>query len=312
MALVIGTREGVFRSSNNGLEDTERVLDAGDTPRVRAFSDHGVFAATRAGLYRSADEGSTWENLGVPHEEVFSVVASPDGESLFAGTHPAHLYKSSDRGESWEELEGFQDLHSREEWYTPRHRNEAHIRSLGIHPDTPDRIVAGVEVGGVHLSEDGGETWSERRDGLHGDVHHVLVCSPEQYVASCGGGLYATTDAGRSWRCLDSDLDHRYFRETFAQDGRLYAAAARGPPGSWSGESGADAALFESTDGGDTFEATDYPGGPEEFVLAWSAFDGRVLAGTNDGRVLVREDGVWETLGELPATVRSLTVAPSS
>jgi photosystem II stability/assembly factor-like uncharacterized protein len=312
MALVIGTRGGVFRSAERGLEDTERVLEAGDTPRVRAVPDQGVFAATRTGLVRSADDGSTWERLGVPREEVFSVVASPGSESLFAGTHPAHLYRSSDDGESWEELAGFQDLPSREEWYTPRHRNEAHIRSLGIHPDAPDRVVAGVEVGGVHVSEDGGETWSERRDGLHDDVHHVLVRSPEEYVASCGGGLYATTDAGRSWRRLDSDLDHRYFREAFAQDGRLYAAAARGSPGSWSGEGGADAAIFESTDGGETFDSIHYPGDPEEIVLAWTVLDGRVLAGTNDGRILVREDDGWETLGKVPTVIRSLTATAAS
>jgi photosystem II stability/assembly factor-like uncharacterized protein len=313
MGLVIGTREGVFRSVKGDLEDTDRVLDAGDTLRVRAFSNHGVFAATRVGLFRSTDRGSTWKDLGVPREEVFSVVASPDGESLFAGTHPAHLYRSSDDGESWAELAGFQDLPSRGEWYTPRHRDEAHVRSLGVHPDAPDRVVAGVEVGGVHVSEDGGETWSERRDSLHDDVHHVLVRGPEKYVASCGGGLYATTDAGRSWRRLDSDLDHRYFREAFSHDGRLYVAAARGPPGTWSGESGASAAIFESTDGGETFDSTAYPGGPEEVVLAWSALDGRVLAGTNGGRVLVRERDGWETIGEVPAPIRSLTVsvAPS-
>jgi photosystem II stability/assembly factor-like uncharacterized protein len=309
MALVIGTREGVFRSTDGSLDEVERVLDIGDTPRVRAVPDHGVFAATRTGLYRSTDDGSTWERLEVPREEVFSVVASPDGESVLAGTHPAHLYRSADGGGSWEELEGFQDLPSREEWYTPRHRNEAHIRSLGVHPGAPDRVVAGVEVGGVHVSEDGGETWNERRDGLHDDVHHVLVRGPEEYVASCGGGLYATTDAGRSWRRLDSDLDHRYFREAVAQDGRLYAAAARGPPGTWSGESGADAAIFESTDDNNTFDSIAYPGGPEEFVLAWTVLDGRVLAGTSGGRVFARESDDWETLGEVPTTVRSLTAS---
>ena len=53
------------------------------------------------------DEGQTWEDLGVPQEEVYSIVASPDGERLYAGTHPAHLYVSTDSGETWDELEGF-------------------------------------------------------------------------------------------------------------------------------------------------------------------------------------------------------------
>ena len=189
--------------------------------------------------------------------------------SLFGRCHPpAHLYVSTDDGDTWTELEGFQDLPSRDQWHTPRHRNEAHVRALGVHPETPDRVIAGVEVGGVHVSEDRGETWTERRNGVHDDVHHVLVLGADEYVASCGDGLYRTRDAGQSWTRLDTELDHRYFRETFVFDGRLYAAAARSSPGTWSGDSGADAILVESTDNGETFAAVSYPGGPEEVVLA--------------------------------------------
>jgi photosystem II stability/assembly factor-like uncharacterized protein len=232
MAILIGTRDGVYRTSTASLEDADQVFDSGDTPRVRTFpAVNGVLAASKSGLYRSLDEGQTWENLGVPQEEVYSVVASSDGERLYAGTHPAHLYVSINYGETWDELEGFQNLPSRDEWHTPRHRNEAHVRSLGIHPETPDRVIAGVEVGGVHVSEDQGETWTERRDGVHDDVHHVLILGPDEYVASTGDGLYRTRDTGQSWTRLDTELDHRYFREAFALDGRLYAAAARSSPG---------------------------------------------------------------------------------
>ena len=80
MALLIGTRDGVFRS-DEPLDDAEHVLDAGNTPRVRTF-DGDAYAATTSGLFRSADEGRTWTDLDVPREEVYSVVASPDGEYL--------------------------------------------------------------------------------------------------------------------------------------------------------------------------------------------------------------------------------------
>lgn len=312
MSLLIGTGEGAFRSADDTLEGVEQVLDAGATFRVRTFGTHGTFVATKTGLYRSADGGTTWENLGVPREEVYAVVVSPDGERLYAGTHPAHLYVSADDGETWAELDGFQDLPSRDEWHTPRHRNEAHVRSLGVHPAMPERVVAGVEVGGVHVSDDNGETWAERRDdlpevqaGLQYDVHHVLVMGPEEYVVSCGGGLYRTRNGGESWTRLDTEVEQTYFREAFTHDGRLYAAA-RGPPWTWR-ENGSDAALFESRDGGETLDAVPYPGSPTEFVLAWTVLNGRVLAGTSDGRVLAREDDGWTTLGSVSAGIRSLT-----
>lgn len=304
MTLLIGTRDGVVRSPDDDLDDATTTLDAGDTLRVRVF-DGVAFAATRSGLYRSTD-GDSWTELGVPREEVFSVVASPDGERLYAGTHPAHLYVSTDSGDEWHELDGFQALPSRDEWHTPRHRNEAHLRSLGVHPNAPGRLVAGVEVGGVHVSEDRGESWTERRDDIHDDVHHVLVVGPDHYVAACGDGCYRTHDAGRSWTRLDTAVDQRYFRETIAADGRLYAAAASGAPPSWEGSRGADAALFESIDGGDSFGNVPYPGAPTEVVLAWTVHDGRVLAGTNEGRLLARNVDGWATLGTVPTRIRSL------
>lgn len=67
MAVLIGTRDGVFRATTIPVDGVEQVLDSGDTPRVRTFPEiDGVFAATKAGVYRSMDEGQTWENLGVP------------------------------------------------------------------------------------------------------------------------------------------------------------------------------------------------------------------------------------------------------
>lgn len=310
MALLLGTDDGVYRTSDTRFDDATRVADAGRVMRVRQFPwADGTFACSKTGLYRSTDGGETWSELGVPRQEVYSVLAGPDGERLYAGTHPAHLYVSEDSGDSWRELDGFQDLPSRDEWYTPRHRNEAHIRSLGGHPDASDRVIAGVEVGGVHVSDDRGESWTERRDGVHDDVHHVLVRDPEEYIASCGDGLYRTRDAGRTWTRLDENLSHRYFREAMVHDGRLYAAAARSSPGTWDGESGADGGLFVSDDDGTSFESVSYPGQPQEVVLAWAAANDRVVAGTNQGRVIENRGNDWETAGRVPAGIRSLCIA---
>lgn len=309
MHLLLGTERGVYRTSDVRFDDATQEAEIGRVMRVRRGTKSGdVFACSKTGLYRSMDGGATWSNLDVPREEVYSVSVSPDGDRLYAGTHPAHLYVSDDDGASWNELTGFQDLPSREEWFTPRHRNEAHVRSLETHPDAPNRVIAGVEVGGVHISEDRGRTWTERRDGVHDDVHHVLVRGPSEYVASCGDGLYRTRDAGRSWTRLDGGLSHRYFREAIEYDGRLYAAAARSSPGTWHGDSGTDAGLFVSADDGETFRTVSYPGEPREVVLTWTVADEHVVAGTNEGRVLREEAGTWETAGQISSGIHSLCV----
>jgi photosystem II stability/assembly factor-like uncharacterized protein len=128
----------------------------------------------------------------------------------------------------------------------------------------------------------------------------------EEWVASTGDGLYRTRDSGQSWTRLDGDLDRRYFREAFADEDRLYAAAAAGPPPTWDGPRGTDAALYESCDGGDTLEPVEYAGAPGEFVLSWAAADGDVYAGTTGGLLLHREDDGWLGAGSIPAEIGSL------
>ncbi|WP_224336352.1 glycosyl hydrolase [Haloprofundus halobius] len=319
MTLLIGTQDGVYRSRSGELDDVERVLDSGVTLGVHTFKEHGSFAASKTGLYRSVDQGTTWNRLGVPQEGVYAVAVSPDGSRLYAGTHPAHMYVSTDKGRTWTELKGFQKLPSRDQWHTPRHREKSHVRSLGVHADAPDRVVAGVEVGGVHVSDDNGKTWTERREGLETergdnlqyDVHHVLVVTADEYVVSCGGGLYRTTNAGHSWTRIDTDLPGPYFQAAFSHQGTLYAAAQTLPPTLPIGASyrtrDVNASLFESTDGGDSFETKPYPGAPDEFVYAWAAADERVLAGTTEGRVITRRNGTWTTFGYVPNWIRSLS-----
>ena len=164
--------------------DYEKLLTTDPAMRVWRFDLlDGVFAATKSGLHRPLD-GNEWTDLGVPQEEVYSVDSTPTGDRLYTGTHPAHLYtctafsradtpSSAERG--WREVDGFQNLPLRKERYTPRHRNEAHVRSLGPHPHVSSLLVAGVEAGGVHLSDDNGETWEERTTDVPDDVHHLLI-----------------------------------------------------------------------------------------------------------------------------------------
>jgi photosystem II stability/assembly factor-like uncharacterized protein len=181
-----------------------------------------------------------------------------------------------------------------------------------VHPDVPDRVIAGVEVGGIHVSDDRGETWVERRDlqperhGLHYDVHHILTLSAEEYVVSCGGGLYRTRDTGESWTKLDDGSEQTYFVETFAHQGVLYTGA-QGPPWTWNEANGIDAALFESQSDSNTLEAVTYPGESNELVVAWTAANGQVLAGTTHGRVMGRADDGWTIRGSIPSSIRSIT-----
>lgn len=341
--LLLATNDGVFRwdesaAAGDGDPDrvTERTLNRGGgltTYRVRS-GPSAVHATSERGLVRSTDGGVTWTGVAVPREPVYSATVSPDGERLYAGTFPVHLYETDAAApDTWTEREGLRAVPSAETWHTPRHDDAARVRALRTHPDAPDRLVAGVEAGGVHVSDDRGRTWTDRADGVNDDIHGLHLRGPDEFLAATGGGLFRTTDAGRTWERIDPADDvapdqyeetgepatqgvgeagapRFYHREATSHQGRLYAAAAAGPTGTWVGEHGADAALYESEDDGATWAAVDYPGGPTEFVLAFARDTdaGRVYAGTDRGRVLVRAADGWTEIARVPACIRSVAV----
>lgn len=302
--LLAGTENGIHRVTDvdgKGPASVRTVLETAGTMRLRAFpAFEGVFAATASGLYHSTDTG-TWTDLEVPREQVYAVGASPDGR-LYAGTRPAHVYVADATGglddPDWRECEGFQDLPSREEWRLPRHEDLAQVRDVHVNPEAPDRVIAGVEVGGVHVSEDRGEAWVERRDGVHDDVHELAVLGPETIVAATGFGLFHTDDAGRSWTRLDGRHDQRYVRSLGVVDGDVYAGAALGHTAMWL-EPDADPALFVWR-GGTDVETVAHPR-PEETVTGITGVDGDAVVATHEGSVLRDGADGWAVVGSLPA-----------
>ena len=309
MTVVIGTADGVYRASDAGFEDTARVLDG-----VKAYDvaerDGAWYVATVDGLYRSGDGASSWRGLDVPGEDTTAVGVSPDGSRVYAGTRPAALHVSRDEGRSWRVLDGLDDVPTRERWFN--HVAPPNVRSVASHPDVPDRVVVGIDGGGVLVSEDGGETWVQRGTGITQYVHDVLVRGPDEYVAATDAGLFGTRDGGRWWDYLFTKrLKHRYFRGVFEADGVLFAGGARSTPGAWKEDGTADAGLYRVRWDERTpeIERVSYPGEPDELVDCGVSVDGRPVAGTTGGRLLAAVDGSWRTADTIPGGPEVRTMA---
>ncbi|MDX1745653.1 MAG: hypothetical protein R3324_06925, partial [Halobacteriales archaeon] len=313
--LLIATTDGVFRTAGLGFDTAKRVLDCGHTERICVANDGTVYAAARSGLHATADAGDTWATIDLPAEEAWTVMAAND--AVYAGTYPARIIRSASDQSSWDPIEGFDRHADGAGWIAPHDPTAGRVMAIAVDPGDANRLVAGIEIGGVHTSADGGETWVAH-GAVPDDVHHVLAPAAGEYIVSTGmldtdhlygpAGLYRTRDGGSTWSRLDQDLDRSYFRETFRYDGVLYAAATRGPPPSWD-DSGADAALYESRNDGASFEAVGYPGEPAEFVFTWASVDDRVVAGTGPeapGHLLTRTAEGWERVGRVPAGIRSI------
>jgi hypothetical protein len=153
-------------------------------------------------------------------------------------------------------------------------------------------------VGGVHVSEDGGATWTERREGVDDDIHELLVDGPESFVAATGFGLFRTADGGRTWTRLDDGFDQRYFCSVASVDGTVYASDALAHTATWEDEDAAPA-LFVCRDD-DSPATVDHPHG-DETVTGLTGVDGTLVAATHRGAVLARRPSGWDVVADLPA-----------
>lgn len=166
-------------------------------------------------------------------------------------------------------------------------------------------MVAGVEVGGVHVSPDGGGRWTSRRitghDAPHpDDIHHLAMPGPETLLASTGSGCFRSTDLGHSWDRLDDRYRQRYFREALEHDGRVYAGAAPASSPSWDDDP--DHALFEAP-AGQPLEPVETPV-PEEHPIGWCVVNGAPVAATHRGTLLRRGPDGWTVSGSVPTPGR--------
>src|SRR5918998_1360788 len=165
------------------------------------------------GLFKSEDGGGGWEKIsGIEHPRVTSVAVSPVDGAVYAGTEPSTLFVSRDGGASWLELEGLKNLPSAPTWSFPPRPWTSHVRAIALSFEDPDLIVAGIELGGVVRSEDGGESWQDQRPGAYADCHTLAThpSAPDVVYEAAGGGVAQSEDFGESWIVADAGIKHRY------------------------------------------------------------------------------------------------------
>ena len=181
-----------------------------------------IVAGTRDGIWRSTDNGQTWtesnRNLAIRYVRWMTSSATPSA-AILVGTEPAGIFVSHDGGVTWTPNPEVGVLRDRDGWCLPYSPNAGCGRGCAIAVSGPkgDRVYAAAEVGGVLVSDDKGDTWQlvEGSDGkpdlnrefgtmVHPDVHSIAVhpTSSDIVAAATGGGLYRSMDGGRTWKNL--------------------------------------------------------------------------------------------------------------
>ena len=181
-----------------------------------------ILAGTRDGIWRSTDNGQTWtesnRNLAIRYVRWMASAATPSA-AILVGTEPAGIFVSRDGGVTWNPKPEVNALRDKYGWFLPYSANAGCVRGFAIAESGPkrDRLYAAVEVGGVLVSDDSGDTWQlvggsdgkpdlNREFGtmVHPDVHSIAVhpTSSDIVTAATGGGLYRSIDGGRTWKNL--------------------------------------------------------------------------------------------------------------
>jgi photosystem II stability/assembly factor-like uncharacterized protein len=206
----------ICERDDNDWHETVRALADQQVNSVIARED-AILAGTKNGIFRSSDNGQNWAEAsnGLTEQHVRWMSFHPDVSDFeLVGTEPADIFISHDGGNSWRECPEVPTLRDQFKWSLPYSPEAGCVRGFAFHGS---RIYAAVEVGGVLFSENSGATWQlvEGSDGnpdlegppeplVYPDIHSLEVhpSSADLVYAPTGGGFYRSWDGGRTWKLL--------------------------------------------------------------------------------------------------------------
>jgi hypothetical protein len=255
-----------------------------------------VYAGLReGGVRRSDDGGATWVDCRLPEPGVFSLAVSAADGRVYAGTEPSRLFESNDAGTTWEALDALLELPSRPTWSFPPRPWTSHVRWIAPSPHDENLLLAGIELGGLMRSADGGRSWEDHRPGAQRDVHclawHPRVAG-RAYEAG-GGGSAFSVDGGETWTPADEGRDRNY---TWAlavdpDDPDLWYVSASTGPFAAHGRGEPHAHLYRRrADGPWETLGGGLPEPLPAMPYALLATDGRLFAGLADGQLWESRD----------------------
>ena len=322
--LYVGTHDGVcaITSADGGLnwEQGKMTSLAHAAARLTASAtepNRAYLAAYESGVYRTDDGGKTWQHLdSYPTDYAHSVLVHPtEPQTVYAGSEPAAIFRSRDGGETWEECSGFRAVPESSQWFFHSETRDSHVRDLRMAPNDPDGLYAGIEVGGMVRSVDGGKSWRQL-PGTHDDVHFVNLSQarPNTVYVATARGPYRSDDQGDNWEMIDSGLERHYTLHISAapDDADLVLVTVS------TNARRQDPQFYRSTDAGRHWQLIEAVGSQDDMVVAidWDAADSRrVYVGTEAGQIYRSEDRgeSWQSIPvSLPAiAVSALIVGPT-
>jgi photosystem II stability/assembly factor-like uncharacterized protein len=220
------------------------------------------------GVYKSTDAGKTWNHVGFAASENISKIRihplNPDIIWVAAfGKHSADnpdrgVYKSTDGGRTWRKVLYRNDKTGAIDITVDRTNPNVLYAAMWEALRKDYTMSSGGPGSGLFKSTDGGETWTEitrapgmPATGLIGRIGVAISgANPNRVYALVEhekGGLFSTSDAGRTWQLVNENRNVRqrafYYTHVFADPKDQDVVYMQ------------NTAMYRSTDGGKTLGA---------------------------------------------------------
>lgn len=343
MKLAVGTEKGAYL-----LEQTSSSWNV--TGPMFPGWKVSAFGNASDGTHLAA-VGSNWYGVGIHRSDDFQDWAQTDsppgwpegserkmeqvwtfhtnGDRIWAGVADAGLFTSDDGGVFWDPVVGLNEHRTRDDWGPGFGGLCAHR----VKVDGARQWVA-ISAVGVFRSDDGGETWDPKNDGVDAvglpedaprpEVGYCVHCvahdpaNPARIWRQDHSGVYRTENGGDSWERIENGLPANFGFVMWRDDGsgRLFtipleASDNRVPVG------GA-LRVYRSDDDGDSWTASGdgWSTAPHFTGVLRGAFDGdhegTFCFGTTGGKLwLTRDNGDnWEELGPVFPRIGAVKLVP--
>ncbi len=150
-----------------------------------------------SGIHKSIDAGASWTKLdsGLPEVDMgrIGLALSPARPDTIYAIVEARgkaggVFRSTDAGASWEKRSDYMSS-------SPQYYNE-----LIADPHDAERVYS-MDTW-MHVTEDGGKTWTKLGEAFKHVDNHALWIDPQDtdhLLAGCDGGVYESWDRGATW-----------------------------------------------------------------------------------------------------------------